>query len=107
MARMGETCGAVTGAFMVIGLKHGSAANWLVEGRVDDRENGKRLNTYRLVRELTDRFAARHGSIRCKDLLGCDLSTPEGGKMVEEKNLFRTVCPGLVRDAAEILEEIL
>ena len=107
MARLGETCGAVTGAFMAIGLKHGARGNLVEDGRVHDGENEKKENTYRLVREFVDRFRTRHGSIRCKDILGCDLDTAEGRKAAEEKNLFRTVCPGFIRDAARILEEIL
>ena len=43
MARMAETCGAVTGALMVIGLKHGKA-------RPDD--NDARDRTYALAGEL-------------------------------------------------------
>jgi len=103
MARLGETCGAVTGAFLVIGLKHGNVANWLVE----EKENKKKENTYRLVSELANRFQSRHGSIRCKELIGCDLGTPEGRKLADEQNVFRTLCPKFVRDAAEIIEELL
>ena len=48
-----------------------------------------------------------NGSIRCKEILGADLSTPEGKKAANDGNLFLTACPKFVRDAAEILEEIL
>jgi C_GCAxxG_C_C family probable redox protein len=34
MARMGETCGAVTGAFMLIGLKHGNVKPDDMEERI-------------------------------------------------------------------------
>ena len=94
MGHMGETCGAVTGAFMVIGLKHGRI-------RAEDEET--RDKAYGLVTELADRFKSRNGSIVCRDLLGCDIGTPEGLALAREKN----VCPGFVRDAAEIIEEIL
>jgi C_GCAxxG_C_C family probable redox protein len=95
---MGETCGAVTGAFMVIGLKYGKAR---------DEDDGARDRTYELVGEFVARFKDRHGSIVCRELLGCDLSNPEGLTTAREKGLFETLCPHLVRDAAEILEEIL
>ena len=49
----------------------------------------------------------RHGSLACRELLGCDISTPEGAKLAEERRLFRTKCPQLVRDAAELLEATL
>lgn len=98
MARMGETCGALTGAFMVIGLKHGKT-------RADDDE--AREKTYELVNDFTARFKARHNSIVCRELLGHDLGTEEGREAVAGKNLFLTLCPAFVRTAGEILEEIL
>jgi C_GCAxxG_C_C family probable redox protein len=98
MARMGETCGAVTGAFMAIGLKYGKAKA---------KDDAARDKTYDLVKEFVARFKDRHGSIVCRDLLGCDLSNPEGLKTASKKGLFDTLCPQFVQDAAEILEEIL
>ena len=98
MARMGETCGAVTGAFMVIGLKYGNA-------RVEGKQAKEK--TYGLVKEFVDRFKSRNGSIVCRELLGCDISTPEGRDLAKEKNLFATLCPKFVQDAAEIIEQIL
>jgi len=98
MGRMSETCGAVTGAFMVIGLKYGKS-------KVDD--NQAREKTYELVREFADRFKARNGSIVCKELLGCDLSTPEGMKLAKETGVTASLCPKFVQSAVEILEEML
>lgn len=98
MGRMGETCGAVTGAFMVIGLKYGNT-------RAEDMQAKKK--TYSLVKEFVDRFKSCNGSIVCRELLGCDISTPEGMELAKEKNLFATLCPKLVSDAAEIIEQIL
>ncbi len=98
MGRMGETCGAATGAFMVIGLKHGKT-------KIDDNE--AREKTYKLVKEFTVRFKARNRSILCRELLGHDLSTPEGMKTVAEKDLFVTLCPRFLRDSVEIIEDIL
>ena len=98
MGRMGKTCGAVTGALMVIGLKHG-----LVE--LPDQK--AKETTYALVREFMKRFIARNGSVECKVLLGCDLSTPEGVRYAKDKNLVSTICPKLVQQAAEILEDLV
>lgn len=98
MGRMGETCGAVTGAFMAIGLKYGKA-------RAEDDD--ARDKTYELVGEFVARFKDCHGSIVCRELLGCDLSNPEGLKIASEKELFDTLCPQFVRNATEILEDIL
>lgn len=98
MGRMGGACGAVTGAFMVIGLKHGRII-------VEDRKAHEKTNS--LVNEFVRRFKSRNGSIVCGELLGYDISTPEGLNSAREKKLFTTVCPKYVRDAAEIVEQIL
>ena len=83
---------------MVIGLIHGRT-------RAEDEET--REKAYRLVNEFVDQFTARHGSILCRELLGCDVGTEEGRALAKEQNLFDTVCPKLVQDAAEILEQFL
>lgn len=98
MAHMGEMCGAVTGAFLVIGLKY---------GRVKAEDIEAKEKTYELVQEFVKRFKSRHGSINCTELLGFDLGTPEGMKLAEEKELFENVCPKFVQNAAEIIEQIL
>ena len=97
MGRLGETCGAVTGAFMVLGLKFGTATT--------DRQ--AKEAAYAMVREFAARFKAIHGSLVCRDLLGCDLNTPEGLAVAQEKKLFSTVCPPYVKTAARILEDLL
>jgi C_GCAxxG_C_C family probable redox protein len=98
MGRMALTCGAVTGALMAIGLKYGNA---------DALDKQSREQAYGLVREFARRFEERNGSIICRDLLGCDISKPEGIKTAKENGLFTSVCPEMVRSAAEILEEMM
>jgi len=98
MGRMVRTCGVVTGAFMVLGLKYGN---------VNASDKHIKEKTYGLVREFARRFEERNGSVICKELLGCDISGPEGLKIAKDNGLFTSVCPGLVRDAVEILEEML
>jgi len=97
-SHIGGICGAVTGAFMVLGLKYGNSVA---------AESEKKWETYEKVGEFVKAFKARKGAIGCAELLGCDISRPEGMKEAHERGLFREVCPGLVRDAAEILEEML
>jgi len=53
------------------------------------------------------KFKTRNGSIVCRELLGYDISTPKGKQLAEEKQLFATLCPKYVQDAADIIEEIL
>ena len=98
MARMAQTCGAVTGALMVIGLKH---------GHVTAEDKATKEMTYALVREFVDQFRARNTSLLCRELLGCDIGTPEGMQLFREKGLSSSICPRLIRDAAEILEQLV
>jgi len=98
MAHLGEACGAVTGAFMLIGLKYGRT-------KADDLE--ARDRTYAKMRQFTVRFKALHCSIQCRCLLGLDLGTEEGMRLAREKNLFQTICVKYVQDAATIVEEFL
>lgn len=98
MAQRGETCGAVTGAYMVLGLKYGRT-------RAEDAQ--ARDKTYALMREFIERFTAAHGSLQCRDLLGFRLDDPDGHARAEEAGLFRDLCPRLVRSAAEIVEDLL
>lgn len=96
--RMAETCGAVTGAYMILGLAKCGSDCSVVEGR---------QAAYDAVVALSKAFRERQGGLACRELLGCDISTPEGAQAARDAGLFRTKCPELVRCAAELLEEIL
>ncbi len=98
MARCGETCGAVSGALMAIGLKYAA---------VQPGDAAAKERCYAAARGVLVRFAEENGSTRCRDLLGIDVSTPEGLQKAREQALFRTVCPALVRSAVRIAEQIL
>jgi C_GCAxxG_C_C family probable redox protein len=98
MGRMGKTCGAVTGAFMVIGLKYGNT-------RAEDEETKEKA--YELVNEFTKRFKTRNEDTECRKLLGYDISTPEGYRIIYEKGITKELCPKFVQDAVAILEQIL
>ena len=94
--KSGEVCGAVAGAVLVIGLKYGhhNAAN----------KEGKALCGAK-VREFVHSFRGRKGHIVCREILGIDISTPEGLARAKAAKLFEMVCEGLVFGAVEILEE--
>jgi C_GCAxxG_C_C family probable redox protein len=91
------TCGAVTGAFMILGLKYGNT-----EQNKDAKEK-----TYRKVVQYSKKFSDEHGSIQCHELLGCDITTKEGVEIARQKGVFSVICPKLVKTAARILEEML
>jgi C_GCAxxG_C_C family probable redox protein len=98
MARSGRTCGAATGAYMVLGLTQRLTPE-------NPRESLEK--TYALIREFNKQFEAAHGSLTCRDLLSIDLNTPEGLISAREKKVFTTVCPVFVSDAVKILDSLL
>ena len=98
MGRKGEVCGAVTGALMAIGLASGPTS-------AGDKEAKER--TYRLARRFLDEFAQKNGSIQCRELLGCRIDEAEGLEKARQQGLFTTICPKLVDEASEILDQML
>ena len=96
--KMAGTCGSLTGGFMIISLKHGQTD-------AEDKDGKKKLAAS--IKDYTARFKARTSALTCRELMDCDISTPEGLRVANEMNLFSVVCPKTVRAAAEILEEML
>jgi len=92
---MGETCGAVTGAYMVLGMKIQTEGKTLQEIKAESKAN---------VRKFNELFIAKHGTLSCKKLLGMDISTAEGYQKANENQLFDTLCVDLVASAADIVE---
>jgi C_GCAxxG_C_C family probable redox protein len=90
MARTCGQCGAVSGAVMGIGLHAGRPG-----------PGGDHEAAYALVQEFQERFREVFGTINCRDLLDCDLGTPEGQAAFRDRNL-RTRCVEFVTTAADI-----
>jgi C_GCAxxG_C_C family probable redox protein len=97
IGRSGETCGAVSGALMALGLRIG-----FNEPDPQAKERG-----YALAREFMRRFQQRHGALACKALLGVDLSTPEGLQKAREQAVFTNKCSQFIAGAVEIAEDML
>jgi C_GCAxxG_C_C family probable redox protein len=98
MGRQQDTCGAVTGALMVLGLKYGKSMNYTEE---------KKPDTYIKTREFFRMFKKLHGSTNCRELLGgLDLNDPEDYKKIIDGNLFEAKCGKYITDAVAIVEEL-
>ena len=95
--RSAEVCGAVSGAVLVIGLKH---------GYTDAKNRAAKESCNAKVEEFVRIFRERNRHIVCRDILGCDISTPDGRKKAIDEKLFTTVCLDMVVSAATILEEL-
>jgi C_GCAxxG_C_C family probable redox protein len=78
--RGGEVCGAVTGAYMALGLAHCGSDCTAAEGR---------QAVYAEVVSFNSAYLERYDSLLCRELIGLDK------------------CAELVRDAAQILDEAL
>jgi len=98
MGRMQETCGAATGAFMVIGFLRGKYK----EG---DDESNERTN--KLIQEFSRQFTKAHGSVNCKALIKFDINSEEGIEEAREADVFNKKCTYFVKTSVELLEEIL
>jgi C_GCAxxG_C_C family probable redox protein len=98
VGRLGHTCGAVNGAVMALGL---------VASNAEPSGVANKIRVYGLVQSFVEQFEARHNTTLCRELLGCDISTPQGYTEATASGVFATLCPEYVRDAVEILEELL
>lgn len=86
MGGMEGTCGAVSGACILAGMKRSS-------GNLDKPDS--KGASYQLAKEIIRRFEEQNQAVACKDLKG--IST---GKVL-------TPCEQCIRDAAQIAEEVL
>jgi C_GCAxxG_C_C family probable redox protein len=93
--RAGETCGALSGALMVLGARYAS-------GRPEQMDE-----IYAMTRQFVEHFRQRHASILCRDILGHDISVPDGLKAARTANAFAKVCPVIVDETARALEAFL
>ena len=93
----GMVCGAVTGALMAIGL---------AQGRPEPDEEPVRTEAHKKVYEFLKRYRQRQGSIKCDRLLGNFLGVEDGLKEARARDAFPEICPGIIREAGLILEEL-
>ena len=86
MGGMDGTCGALSGAIMLAGFKNSD----------QNIENpGTKAETYKLSKEMVNRFKEKTGSTICKELKGI-----ETGKVL-------CSCPDCICKGVEVVEEVL
>jgi len=99
IARRQETCGAVTGAIMALGLKYGKGEN----GTDADKKNA-----FEMAEKLVAAFEEKYGSINCLRLLDNNLmDTQKGSAAIAAAEMFRIRCSEYVRFAVQKTEELL
>ena len=90
IARMGETCGAINAAVMVLGLKYGFTNN-------KDIDKKEKLNE--IIRDFIKKFKKSHKNIYCRTLLTEDEGVTH--KMHSDK------CATIVEEICNLLDEFL
>ena len=96
--KLREVCGAVTGALMVLGMLY---------GQYDMNDMESRMKANKVNDEMMKRFKEKNETYICNNLLGCDISSPQGVQYALDNKLFIDFCPKMVESAVEILEEII
>ena len=86
MGCMNGTCGAIAGAVMLAGFQSS-------DGQLD--APASKQATYKLSKEILDKFEAKNKATICRDLKGVDTGC-----------VLRS-CPGCIEDAVEIVQEVL
>ena len=97
IGRTQDVCGAVSGAVMALGLSSG----------FKEEDGRQKINeVYGKVRGFIGEFTREKGTIKCRELLNCDLLSEEGQKFFKENNL-KEKCRGYVRLCCELLDKYL
>jgi C_GCAxxG_C_C family probable redox protein len=99
MGRLREVCGAVSGMFMVAGMKY---------GYTDPKDSLSKAEHYKRIQQLANLFKERNKSLICRELLG--LTTQTEGYVPEARTIEyykKRPCADIVGDAAEIMYEFI
>ncbi len=98
MGRLQETCGAVTGAFMVLGIYNSKKQMDL---------SHRKEACYSMIRKFNEQFLSIHGSTKCRTLLNCDMNTEEGRLYMKKHNLRKTVCEKCISGSVRIIRKLI
>ncbi|MFZ4462987.1 MAG: C-GCAxxG-C-C family protein [Bacteroidales bacterium] len=94
----GRTCGAISGAMLVIGLKYGT----------DNTTDSEAIKLCKdKTRELIEAFERTHGTSICNELVGFDRSNMQGAELMSMIPFFHNTCPKFLETVITFLEEEL
>lgn len=92
----GDICGAITGAYMALGLIYGN-----------DLENSDRSILKEKIKEFDLEFQKISMERRCEDILGVNVGDKEKVMEFAKKNPdFKAICPKLVINSINIIEKL-
>jgi len=95
MGRLQETCGAVTGAFIVMS----SLTNQNLPGAKERLDQD--------IQDFAARFRERFGELSCKGLIRYDLNSEKERQQAHEEEVFDKKCQRYIEFSVETLEELL
>ena len=97
--RQGGICGCITAALLVLGM---------ALGFYDPQDKEQEIYGNKKTDEFIKRFAkVMDGDICCRDILGKDISKPDGLAAIRKEGLILQRCPRAMNISIELLEEML
>lgn len=97
--RQGGVCGCITASLLVLGMALG-----FFDPQDTERETYGNQKTEEFIRRFTQ---AMDGVTQCRDILGQDISRPEGMAAIRREGLILQKCPRAINISIEILEDML
>ncbi|MCA1745872.1 MAG: C-GCAxxG-C-C family protein, partial [Bacteroidales bacterium] len=98
MGRLQGTCGAVTGAYMVLGI--------YCSQKYPDN-GARKAQSYLMIQTYNKQFIEKHKTTDCRMLLNCDLTTEQGQQFFQDNQLMDSVCKHCIRDSVQLVNEII
>ena len=88
---MGGICGAIAGAYIVLGVKYGE----------DNKVVKEKMKIF------NDKFIENNKYYNCSELLGGNPTNTKENEIITQKGLKNTICPKSIASSINILNEIL
>lgn len=98
IGRHGEICGALSGAIIGLGLQF---------GRSHPSETPEGQPPYQFSQTMMNLFISRFGHIRCRDLLGIDISCQEGLQRYRRERLWENKCQEIIQVTSGLAYDLL
>ena len=94
MGRLRKTCGALTGATMVIGMAFGNS---------DPKDMKTKLDAYEKVRELFQKFEEKYNTSDCIELLKVKCTDEQ----IKNRYHHKLICREVIETTQQLLDGIL
>lgn len=95
MGRLQQTCGAVSGAFMVMSSLYNHSEKSSKEQLTHD------------IQHFARTFNQIHGNLNCKNLIEYNLNDPEEHEKAKKNHVFEKKCTRFIETSVELVEDIL